>query len=383
METITRAALVELAQAATGHRVSIYLPTHRRKELAGENPIRLKNLLARAEEELVERGVRPVEARDMLAAPRALAADGALWREADAGLALFVERGGMRAIRLGTEVEEAAWVEKRYVLAPAVPALAERAEFYVLVASQSRVRLLHAVERTVAEVDAPHLPANLETALNLQPIEAAREQHGRVTFGKDSGAAVFHGQGAYSEHHKDEIANYFREVERALEPVLRERTAPLVFAGVDYLAPLFRKACRYPHLAEAHLAGNFDRASAEEVRAAAWRLLEPELTAPRRAVLRAIWERAETDPAVCDLGQILPRVTSGRVAALAVNPRVQSWGTFDAASGEVQLLAERRPEAEDLVNRAVVEGLTHDAALFATARGELPGEAAVAATWRY
>ena len=66
MDVPTRRDLVDLIHRAPGDCVSIFLPTHREKEEAQQDPIRLKNLLHHAEVGLLARGHRATAVRDLL-----------------------------------------------------------------------------------------------------------------------------------------------------------------------------------------------------------------------------------------------------------------------------------------------------------------------------
>jgi hypothetical protein len=65
--------------------VSFYLPT--RRGGGDADPIRWRNLLARAEEGLARRGLRPARARELLGPARYLLDDPAFWKTTSDGLA--------------------------------------------------------------------------------------------------------------------------------------------------------------------------------------------------------------------------------------------------------------------------------------------------------
>jgi hypothetical protein len=66
MDLLSRAELERLAKRENGWHVSIFLPTHRvGAEIEGDR-IRLKNLLAHAEQDLVAADVRSPEAQELL-----------------------------------------------------------------------------------------------------------------------------------------------------------------------------------------------------------------------------------------------------------------------------------------------------------------------------
>ena len=63
MDRFSKNVLRDLMDKKPGLCVSIYAPTHRSGPEVQQGPIRLKNLLKRAEEQLVEGGLRAPEAR--------------------------------------------------------------------------------------------------------------------------------------------------------------------------------------------------------------------------------------------------------------------------------------------------------------------------------
>jgi hypothetical protein len=84
---------------------------------------------------------------------------------------------------------------------------------------------------------------------------------------------VFHGQGDERDIAKEDLAKYFRLIDTALHPVLRNQQTPMILAAVQYLLPIFRDASTYPHIASEELAGNPDHLSGHELHARAWPLV--------------------------------------------------------------------------------------------------------------
>ena len=79
-DTINTEAIVRLSEVQPPC-VTLHIPTSPtgRERLAGK--IRLKNLAAEAEKRLVERGMRPTEARDLLKPATDLVADEHFWEQ--------------------------------------------------------------------------------------------------------------------------------------------------------------------------------------------------------------------------------------------------------------------------------------------------------------
>src|SRR5699024_1298238 len=87
---ITRENIINLAKQQYDTCVSIYLPTHKMGEEVQQDPIRLKNLLTEAEEQLKERELASQDIEKLLEGPRKLLDQPLFWQHNDKGLALFI-----------------------------------------------------------------------------------------------------------------------------------------------------------------------------------------------------------------------------------------------------------------------------------------------------
>jgi len=66
MDVFDDSELRRLTSEEVGPCVTVYLPTHVSGEQGQQDPVRLKNLLQRAEEQFVDGGMRAAEARELL-----------------------------------------------------------------------------------------------------------------------------------------------------------------------------------------------------------------------------------------------------------------------------------------------------------------------------
>jgi hypothetical protein len=196
-------------------------------------------------------------------------------------------------------------------------------------------------------------------------------------------AAVFHGQGGEPDTAKGELLQYFRSVAAALRPVLRESQAPLILAMVGYEAPILRGVCAYPHLADEMLAGNFDHATEKELHAKTLPIAKRVFAQNREDAAARYRELAHTKRTSDRLDVVLPAALEGRVETLFVDCRAMDLGTFNPATGRISYGGRPGVETEDLLDRAAVEGLLHQADVFAVPRSEMPCNSPVAAIFRY
>lgn len=391
MAILSKDQVQALAKENDRYCVSLYMPTHRAGADTQQDPIRLKELLRKAEQELIKLGIRAPEAKERLAPAAELLQMHDFWQFQSDGLALFISPNTLQHFRLPYRFDEYVNVNNRFFIKPLIPLLTGDGRFYVLALSQSKVRLLMGTRYSVDEVyldNIKGLPRNLAEALKYDQIQEQRHQHdfaGEPT-GKWGRTTIFHGQGgSAADNAKVNIRRFFRMVDEGLHEILRNEDAPLVLAGVEYLHPIYREANTYPHLVEGAIEGNPDDLKPEELHARAWKIVEPLFEAPREQALEAFRQLAgeKSERVSDDLRSIVPAAFYGRVCTLFVTPTTQLWGKFDPATDNIQIHGERQKGDEDLFDLAVVQTVLNNGNVFAYDPKLLATRSPAAAVFRY
>lgn len=383
MKTTSRSNLNSLARQSDWPSVSIYLPTHRSGSEAQAGRVRLKKLCREANDRLTARGIRPVDARDMMAPVDAYIDDQAFWKKQSDGLAIFVSPKGRHTLRLPSHFDELVVVNSRFHIAPlaALPHADER--FFILAVSKNRVRLLEADRSRATAVDVPDLPASAEEALHYDQPSTTRQFHTAVLGPGMRKGAAYHGDGSFAEEAKSEVLEFFQMIDRALHPVLHKQSAPLVFVGVDYLDPIFRAANTYAYLADRHVPGNPDRWSEEQLREKAWICVQDHFDAPCEKAIAEYGQRVAEDRASDDLQAVLMAAAEGRVETLLFDATQHRWGKWDGERLQAHFHHERRDESDDLLDLAIWQTLMHNGSVYAVRPEQLPARAPCAALFRY
>jgi hypothetical protein len=379
---LDRGALAELAGLELRPAVSVLMPAHRAGPEIRQDPIRLKNLLREAERRLARRGIREDDAARVLAPAAELVAARAFWRHQQEGLAVFLAAGFARVHSAPRSFAERAVVGDRFHVVQLVPVVEADDRFYVLALSQNDVRLVSATPTTAAEVDLGDLPRNLSAALLEDTPERQIQSHVVSAVGGERGV-IFHGHGGGMDDRKPSILQFFHRLDEGLRPHLGEPTAPLVLAAVEYLVPLYREANTHPNLLPDALPGNPEGLSAEVLQARGWEVVRPHVERDRAAVAERYRALAGTGRTADDIAAVLPAAQGGRIEHLFVAADAASWGTFDPASGTVALRDETAPEAEELVNLAVIHAWQRGGAVHVVDSPDVPGGGALAAILRY
>jgi hypothetical protein len=388
-EMLTRDDLRLLAGTAGGRRgphVSIYLPTLR-ADVTQQNQVRFKDLLRRSEEGLAAWGLKRAASAELLEPLRELLEDAAFWHAPRDGMAVFRSEDLFRASAVAVPFNELAVVETRFHLKPLFRLFGEGGSFFILAVSQKRVRLLRA-DRWGAEelaVDFGDLPASFED--NLAQTTRQYQMGSRVR--APAQPPVVHGHGAGVDELKPELLDYFHHVAHRLVVLRREREAPVVLAGVEYLQALFRQAGSQFNLLPEGLNGNYDHAGPRELWQAAWKVAEPVLDARRRAAMERYQELAAKGRASCRLEEVVPAAHDGRIETLFAASGVRRWGTYDPVPREVRVRtngsdgAAPAPGEEDLVDLAAVQTFLHGGEVYVGDPGAVPGGGETAAIFRY
>ncbi|HEX7446573.1 MAG TPA: hypothetical protein VF306_03450 [Pirellulales bacterium] len=343
----------------------------------------MKKLLNEANDRLAARGVRPADARDILAPVGAYIDDQAFWKKQSDGLAIFVSPNGLHTFRLMSHFEDLVVVNSRFHIAPlaALPHADER--FFILAVSKNRVRLLEADRSRATAVDVPDLPASAEESLHYDQPSTTRQFHTALLGRGMSKGAAYHGDGSFAEEAKSELLEYFRIIDRAIHPTLRDQSAPLVFVGVDYLDPIFRAANTYAYLADRHVPGNPDRWSEEQLREKAWLCVQDHFDAPCEKAIAEYGQRVAEDRASDDLQAVLMAAAEGRVETLLFDATQHRWGKWDGERLQAHFHHERRDESDDLLDLAIWQTLMHNGSVYAVRPEQLPARAPCAALFRY
>jgi len=383
MDILTRAEFDRLLTTQASSCVSIYLPVFRGTD-GQQGPVRLKNLLAQAEESLIARGQSAREARDLVRHPRKLIASDPFWKDQSEGLALFISPGELRRFRLPMAFDELAVSGERFHLKPLLPLLFPNGRFFILAASEKRVRLLHGTRWSISEVDVAGLPKNMAEALNYDLTGPMRQFHTAMAGGARGGQhGDYHGDGSFLDKAKKDLLLYFREVDRSLHALLHADRAPLVFAGVDYLFPIYREANSYPHLAARHISGNPDQASEHQLHDAAWDCVRDGFDKARQTAFEQYERLAGTHQASDHVPTVVAAALAGQVETLFVDARRHQWGRWEPARNEVHLDHERQPRSDDLLDLVASQTLLHRGHVFASVGDDMPNGAPLAAVFRY
>lgn len=373
--------LRQLVTEPAGPRVSVYLPVNR--AAPEENRIRLKNLLNEAGQQLRGLGWTPPRVDEFLECARDNAEHSVLRAPRTDGVALLRSQDECHVVELSYPCETKAVVSEHYYVKPLLRDADHADQFFVLRFAQKGVRLLEGDRFNIRPLDAPDLPDSIDRLLEREDPDIHNQWRTPSQGAGGGPAPKYHGHGPPMEAHEDsKLPRFCRMVDRAVAGALRNERAPLVLAAVEHVAAVYRSVNTYPRLLEPFVAGSPDPLPDSALRERAWPIVEPVLTAERRAALDLLHAAADKGLASARLEELLPAATAGRIETLfteADAPGVERRGTFDPQSGAVRFT----DDGEDLLNLAAVLALQFGGGVYACRPGELEDKSPVAAIYRW
>ena len=377
MDRFSHTELRSLIEHSQRDSVSIYLPTHRVREEAQQDPIRLKNLLREAERRLVERGVEAAAARGALQPAFELMEDRLFWQHQRHGLALFLSKGFMRYFRLPIRFEERVVVSDQFCLHPLFSLLNGDGDFYLLALSLNETRLFRGSRFHFERMELKGAPGSLDE------VTARYELQQQIQVHSGGRGDLRFGHGDPKDIKKDFLVKYFREVDNAVRETLGQERTPLVLAGVESNMPLYREVNTYANLVEEVVPGNPDELHSDDLHRQAWEVIAPRFRQRQNEAAAAYERLAGTGRTSGSITSILPAAYHGRVESLFIPAGRSIWGRFDPETGAVDLTGEQGPDAVDLTNLAAVHTYMQKGAVYVVEPSKIPWNEEVAAVFRY
>jgi hypothetical protein len=373
-----------LAEWEGGPCSTIMIATHRTGREASGDPIRYRNQLRRAQEQLAARGLRGTKALRLLDPALKLSEDPFFWEHQDEGLAVFTCQEWSRHFCIPYTLPEISIVQDRPYLVPLFPLLGAEDVFYVLASSQTKTRLLKGSRYHIQ--DRPLEVVGINEALGTEPREEHLQFHTAAPSGARGQGTVYHGQGGPSEEAKERLLAYFRMIDDRVSQVMVNglAPAPLILAMVDYLQPIYRQASKYKNILSDGITGNPDELSENALHQAAWNIVAQYSLQPQREAIATYLRLAGSGHTSSDITEILRAAHEGRVASLLMSKLIQQWGVFDSETNDTLLLGDAPGSiGEELLNLAAVQTILHGGQVYTLGMDQTFGESPLAAVFRY
>lgn len=354
--------------------VSLYMPMYCSGRQVRQNEIRLRNLMKDTQQLLEKDEVATSEQSQAITQQL----EGFLfepnhkaWQHPSAGLAVFLTPDSMEIHPMSYNVKEQAHVGERFYLRPLLPALHGSGNFVLLAVSQKHVRLFEGTSESLEERHPDDLPDNLQDALNIDEYLTSL-QHFSYSAGGDTDT-MYHGHGAGDDDHKSNILQFFHRINEPLCNYLEGRNDPLIFAGVEFLYPMFKEAIHYKHLLPDPVTGNFDDASTDELHKPSCKIAESYYQRETTQAIENYNDAYGRNRATDDLETILQAAQMGAIDTLLIREGTPMWGHVDS-DGHVQKDESPTECSLDLLDEAAVETLEKGGDVFTVSDEDFPAK---------
>jgi len=375
-----------LARRHPEHGISVIMPAHPEGQECRQDPIRLRNLVDEAAEQLRAEGVHDPEG--CVATLRPFQEDMIFWEKNRArGLCIYINGETHETVALPAEPEEAlATVAPVFHVLPLLPAANRNADFYLLAFGQDDIRFFHCDRNTLTPIDLPEAPEDFAEILGQYAQEEQLQHHtgATATTGKGRPQDIFHGQGVATDEtdRKKKLTEYCQRLDDAVCSRMGATTAPLLLAATEPLGGIYRALTAVPHLDPHTLKGNPQRISDKELHAEAVALLEGHFDSDRNQHIDNYGTAKGQNLTEKDFNTVLSATHHGQIDTLFVREGEHCWGEW-SDEGEPTLHESRAAQSQDLLNLAAVYVLRHGGMVFAVSDQELPDAAPLAAILRY
>jgi hypothetical protein len=294
-------------------------------------------------------------------------------RSPDVFLVTWVEQLARRRAVLGPH----------FYIRPLLPQLTNHRSFYLLALSQKNVRLLHCTTRTADEVPfPPGVATSFDAWMNTAKPDHVRDNRASPGPSAGSSGGIMFGTVSDTEDRDEYLSHFFRQIDRAVNEVLRGRTEPVVLCAVDYELPLYIAVNSYPHLASETVQGAPNSLKSGEMHARALEALDA-CYEHKVADALAEYNHKVGGGASNRIKEVVKAAHDGRVLKLVVSDSLETTGAFNEATYTVKGRETGTPEDQDLVNDAVVQTILHAGQVLVAPNGKMPNGTPVAAIYRF
>lgn len=349
-----------------------------------QNPIRFKNLLYEAVNQLVSQNIKEDKAKDLLSAGFQLLDNESFWLHPADGLAVFISTGIFKPFRLSTNLPEFTYVGPRFYIRPIFHLLSGMTRFYILDIDLSQLHLYEATQYSITEISSERLPQGIEKTLNFDTSEK-QNQFASKPRASENSITVF-GYGRHTDKDKVYITQYYYIVNESVREILKNSNAPLIIGGEPHLQAHYRSINTYPFLLEQGIPKGLESFSTDKIHESAWEIINKRFTQQEIKALEKFNEMIgkKSSRISSKLETIVEGARHGRIDTLFVNDGIRhAWGLFDESKQDIKLHKTPKPGDEDLLDKATIDTLLRGGTIYILHKDEKEFPFPMAAILRY
>ncbi|MGM0506953.1 MAG: hypothetical protein ACQER4_07180 [Bacteroidota bacterium] len=369
--------LDRLVQSREAINLTLTLPTFKKGEEVQQNPIRFKNLLNEAESELEQAGCSKQEVEQWLREPRQQLGDLHFWNHTDRGLVLYLNESTYEIFQLPYDLPEQVYVQDHFLITPLIPMVSLSGSWSMLAISPKNLRLIRCTRDEVFNITPNDIFTSMENFLDKKP-----EAHLQFHTGTSGKEAMFFGHGGKDEDGKAVLRKYLHGVEESVTRTLNQSGEPLLLAGTEEVAAIYRSMNKYGRLLDPVVTGSTDERSDQELRDAGWSWIQDQFLKEMHQSLSKL-DKADGDRFTNHLGTIIESTVMGRTDTLFLAMGEQAWGEYDVEANTVHYRNGDHRGATELMNWTAIQAMEKGARVYVLPKEEMPDAASALALFRF
>lgn len=382
---ITKNELLEISKVQNATCISIFIPTHRAGEetLEGQDALQLKNQLKEVRKKLEE---EKMDEHDIEAFERPiheLIEDSEFWRHQSDGLAIFISEDVFKTYTVPVSFEPMTYISNEFYLLPLMSIFNEDGMFYLLTITPAEVKFYEGIKYEITEIDISDLvPSRLEDTVGHdyeQKEVQFKSQKG------DKGEATFHGQDDGHKDDKEELKQFFREVNKGLMSFLSDdQEPPMVICSLDTHFPAYQEVNSYQNLFPENISVNPADIDPVSLHDEARELLRPYFLQDQKAKKEKFFEVQGTGKSAIRVEEILPSAVDGKVDTLFVQKGSDIFGIYDISGRNVIIRDKDQTPNVSLLNMMAIKTFDQGGRVYFLYKEDMPDETSIVnAVFRY
>ena len=384
MALITKKEIEALEGIHSESCISIFIPTHRAGEevLKGKDTLKLKNQLKEVRNKLENEEMGPREIDTLIAPIQELLDESGFWRHQSDGLAIFRSDSFFKKYTLPVYFEAFNYVANRFYLKPLLPMFTGDGNFYVLALELEEVRLYEQTRHSIAEVVVDDLiPSRMEDRVGYDYEPKSLQYKSQADA---QGRAMYHGHAEGDRDRKNEIARYFRAIDKGLMTLLKDDNVPMIVASQDYLFSIYKEENSYQYLLDDPINCNLSETDKFLLHEMAWEKVAPIFDEERKEKVETFKQYDGTGRTSSEIEQVVPAALEGKIDTLFVQNNADIWGIYDPEKRHVRVDEEPLPSSVSLLNKAAIKIFLNGGKVYLLEKDEMPNpNSKVNALYRY
>lgn len=385
MSTFNSASMKELVEYNQKPCVSIFLPAAQKGAGTLQPPIRLKNMLAQAWDELIERFPESQRSMaDIFKQADALVDNKLFWQHQKQGFAMFIGPGWLRHYSFGISLKDRCTVGNAFNIKPILPLFTDKTRYYMLALSQKTVRFFEVINEQMTELELPDVMQSIEELRKYEVREKQLQVYAMPPAGaRRGGVAHGHATDFDGKEMKKRVSEFARNVVGGIENYLQTDRTPVLLCAEPFMQHLVNDCRPSFNLMKESISANPTRMEPEQIFSRAAEIMDRETAMQNKRIIDRLAALMDTGWTIQDIERILPCAEEGRIESLFINPDQPAWGFWNRDGGLIQVHEEPAPSDQDLTDIAVLQTLMHGGEVYAVPSGAIKGGTPMAAILRY